>query len=102
MEEKKNLTEEERKELRKNLKKQFDELSDEELDIVAGGYGNKPQSDLEKCLSFIKSHGHYNKIKEIYKKEGLAAACEYVCKVCGENGVFCPSYSWIVAMVISW
>ena len=36
-EEKKNLTEEERKELKEGLKKQVDELSDEELEQVAGG-----------------------------------------------------------------
>ncbi|SEP90003.1 hypothetical protein SAMN02910289_00834 [Lachnospiraceae bacterium RM5] len=36
-EEKKNLTDEERKELKANLKKQIDEMSDEELDGVAGG-----------------------------------------------------------------
>lgn len=34
---KKNLIEEERKELKENLKKQIDEMSDEELDGVAGG-----------------------------------------------------------------
>ena len=34
---KKNLTEEERKELKENLKKQIDGLSDEELDNVVGG-----------------------------------------------------------------
>lgn len=38
MEEKKNLTEDERKKLKDNLKKQIDEMSDEELDMVAGGY----------------------------------------------------------------
>ena len=36
-EEKKNLTEEERKELKEGLKNQIDEMSDDELDKVAGG-----------------------------------------------------------------
>ena len=36
-EEKKNLTEEERKALKENLKKKIDEMSDEELNKVAGG-----------------------------------------------------------------
>ena len=36
-EEKKNLTDEERKELKEGLKKEIDELSDEELNEVAGG-----------------------------------------------------------------
>ncbi len=38
MEEKKSLTAEERIELKERLKKQIDELSDEELDRIAGGY----------------------------------------------------------------
>lgn len=38
-EEKKNLTEEERKELKEGLKNQIDEMSDDELDKVAGGTG---------------------------------------------------------------
>lgn len=36
--EKKNLTEEERKELKEGLKKKIDEMSDDELNKVAGGF----------------------------------------------------------------
>ena len=37
MEEKKNVTKEERKEIKAKLKNKFDKLSDEELDKVVGG-----------------------------------------------------------------
>ena len=40
-EEKKNLTEEERKELKEGLKEKIDELSDEELAKVAGGWTDR-------------------------------------------------------------
>jgi len=40
-EEKKNLSKEERQELKEKMKKQIDEMSDEELDMVAGGFTDR-------------------------------------------------------------
>ena len=40
-EEKKNLSKEERQELKGKMKKQIDEMSDEELDKVAGGFTDR-------------------------------------------------------------
>ena len=60
-EEKKELTEEERKELKEKLKKQVHEMSDEELDKVAGGL-----ISFNPLLRYLKKHeiSMYQMIKD--------------------------------------
>ena len=93
----KKLTEEERKELKENLKKQIDEMTDEELEKVSGGANGV--GSLEDCWNYLKNSGHGKKAKEIAETEGEPAAREYIHRVICENlGVYPPSSAVLSSM----
>ena len=74
-EEMKNLTEDERKELKENLKKQIDELSDEELNNIVGG--NDYNSTLEEINENWKT--------ALYLGQILGLARNGVCPICNQK-----------------
>jgi len=75
-EEKKNLTDEERKELKEGLKKKIDEMSDEELDGVAGGVMNWQQ-----LIEGAKRAGHF----AILLRDGVCPVCKNKIDLSGDE-----------------
>ena len=72
------MNDEERKELKEKLKKQIDEMSDEELDQVAGGFD--PNSGGYGHSSFVISEEEKEKLENFFHQNRTG-----VCPFCGKD-----------------
>ena len=88
-EEKKKITDEERIELKEGLKKKIDEMSDEELDKVAGGIrnSNEETSNKEKWAKVGIKIVEVNGLAEYYLiKDGTRISLKKAIEIYTANG----------------
>ena len=93
-EEKKNLTDEERKELKEGLKKKIDEMSDDELDKVAGGWY---VIISEETVNQIMSTGICPKCNQKLSDKSSDIALAHLCSGCKTHLYVDPPTPGVIA-----